>query len=155
MSLFAQKPKGPEGPQKGGGFFGGSPKNEEIPEKTDLNAELNSISRKLRLLEDRYSNLHKKTTVSEQNLISYNKRQNNEIKLINSELLDLRRIIDNLDSKLLIIIKELKLCAKKEEVDLLKRYVNLWEPIRFVTRKEVETIVKDVFEDRESGKIKK
>lgn len=144
MSLFAQKPKNP--PSQGGGMFGGG-KTQELPEKQDLNAELNSVSRKLRLLEDRYSNLHKKTTVSEQNLISYNKRQNNELKLVNQEMLELRRMIDSLDSKLLLIIKELKISAKKEEVELLKKYVNLWEPIKFVTRKEVETIVKDVLFD--------
>ncbi len=149
MGLFQQKPKG-NAPK--GGLFGQKP---VIPEeKTDTSSEFNALGRKIRLLEDRYSNLHKKTTLNEQNMISYNKRSNNELKSINSEMLDLRRLIDNVDSKLLLIIKELKLCAKREEVELLKKYVNLWEPIQFVTRREVEMVVEDALDDRAAKKKK-
>ena len=149
MGLFQQKPK--PGPSRGALFNApGSPQDEN----QDANTELNALGRKIRLMEDRYSNLHKKTTVNEQNMISYNKRLNNEIRSLNSEILDLRRLIDNVDSKLMLIIKELKLCAKKEEVELVKRYVNLWEPIRFVTRKEVETIVDDALFDAGYAPVK-
>ncbi len=140
MSLFAQKPKGP--PKQG------MPKLKKPIQSNDLTEEVNSMSRKVKLLEDRTSNLHKKTTLSEQNLISYNKRLTTEIKTMNTEMLDLRRMIDELDSKLLLIIKELKLCAKRDEVELVKRYVNLWEPINFVTKREVERIVEDSLDRR-------
>ena len=32
-------------------------------------------------------------------------------------------------------------CAKTEDVQVLDRYINLWEPANFVTRTEVEKIV--------------
>ncbi len=154
MALFQQKPKTPRNGKNGGetrslgaGLFGGQ-KKKDGPDLTGINEELNNISRKIRLIEDHNSNFQKKYTVSEQNLVSRNKRLSNEIKAINTEMLELRHLIDTLDNKLLLIIKELKLCAKKEKVELLTRYINLWEPIKFVTRREVERIVEEIIENR-------
>jgi len=149
MALFKQKEA--EGHDKNIPNMFEVPKGKDKTGNSELNEEVNTLSRKLRLLEDRYSNLQKKSMVGDQNLISYNKRLNNEMKALNSEMLDLRRMIDVVDNKLLIIIKELKVSAKKEDVELLKKYVNLWEPIKFVTRKEVENIINDILYEKNTS----
>ena len=142
MALFVSKQKQDA---RGGMTFGGSSQ----AQPGDLQESAASMSRKLRLIEDRYTYLQKKAGLSEQNIIGINKKLNSEAKAINTELLELRHLIDELDGKLLLIIKELKLSAKKDEVDLLKKYIELWNPIRFVTRKEVENIVNDLLDDRQ------
>ncbi|RMF05120.1 hypothetical protein D6764_05535, partial [Candidatus Woesearchaeota archaeon] len=44
----------------------------------DVVSMLNSINRRLRILEDRYSNLRRKTQVTDQNMLSNTKRFTNE-----------------------------------------------------------------------------
>ena len=48
--------------------------------------------------------------------------------------------------KMGLIIKELQSVARKEEVKVLEKYINLWNPIKFVTSNEVEQIVNDALE---------
>ena len=48
-----------------------------------------------------------------------------------------------------LIIKELQSVARKEEVKVLEKYINLWNPIKFVTSNEVEQIVNDALERKQ------
>jgi len=41
------------------------------------------------------------------------------------------------------IIKELDIFAKKEQLKVLEKYINLWNPLNFVTTKEVEKIIEE------------
>ena len=49
------------------------------------------------------------------------------------------------------LVKELQTAAKRDEVKVLEKYINLWNPVKFVTQNEVEQIVKEMLE-REKGK---
>ena len=42
-----------------------------------------------------------------------------------------------------LIIKELKLTAGKEEVLILKKYIDLWNPMNFATQRDVERLVEE------------
>jgi hypothetical protein len=42
-----------------------------------------------------------------------------------------------------LIIKELRLTAGREELETLKKYVDLWSPMNFVTQRDVERIVEE------------
>ncbi len=112
----------------------------------NFNNQINDVSRRLRILEERYTNIRRKGQVVEQNMLSENKKVNTEIKTVNSDISDLKRGIAELKSKMMLIVKELQLCAKKEDVQVLEKYINLWEPINFVTSNEVEKIVKSMIE---------
>ena len=131
---------------QGGGIFG-SPKG-PMPSPMDAGGvghdEIRNISRRLKVLEGRYTSLRNKSTVTEQNMLSRNKMLSTEIKTTNSDLHELRSEINEIKDRIMLIIKELQDSAKKDEVKVLERYINLWEPVKFVTRKEVEEIVKDM-----------
>ena len=45
---------------------------------------------------------------------------------------------------MLEFISELKNAAKRDEVKVLEKYINIWNPVKFVTQNEVESIVKDM-----------
>ena len=49
--------------------------------------------------------------------------------------------------KMKMIIKELKLCSKSEDLTVLKKYIDLWDPVRFVTQNEVEKIIEEKIEE--------
>ncbi len=104
--------------------------------------------RGVRTLEEKYNNLLRRVQVGEQNHLSNNKKVHTELKTLNSEILDLKKQIDEIREKLVAVIKELSVTSKKEEVDVLKKYMDLWDPINFVTQKEVENIVRRVLEEK-------
>ena len=54
--------------------------------------------------------------------------------------------------KIDLIIKELKLTAGKEELMTLKKYIDLWNPMNFVTQRDVERVIEEKLEALEKSK---
>ena len=119
--------------------------------QTDFSAEfsnqMSNLNQRLRILEERYTNLQRKTQVTDQNLLSNNRKFNQEIKTINSDINEIKASISEIDEKLRQIIKELQASARKEDMDILKRYIDLWDPSNFITRAEVEKIMNELKEE--------
>ena len=55
--------------------------------------------------------------------------------------MELRHQQEKMDQKMVLIIKELKQTAGAEEVMTLKKYVEFWNPLNFVTQKDLEKAV--------------
>lgn len=109
--------------------------------------DFRSLNNRLRLLENRTSDLDQKTELIENNLLDYKKEINKEIQVINSELVEIKRGMSKINEDMEEVVKELKLRASREELDVIKKYLDLWNPVNFVSRKEVERIVEDKLEE--------
>lgn len=129
ITFGSQKPKGP--PQ----------------EIINLTSQLGELGRKIRILEDRYSNVRRKTQVTDQNMLQIQKNLNHEIKVIDDQILELQKLINKLDEKLKQILRELKNFADLDELKVLRRYVDFWKPVGFVTKSEAERLVRDIIEE--------
>ncbi|HLC70704.1 MAG TPA: hypothetical protein VJI32_01780 [Candidatus Nanoarchaeia archaeon] len=86
------------------------------------------------------------TLVREVDLLKndYIKKHNDlkrELKIFNDDVLDLKRTQDQAQQKMDLVIKELKQTAGVEEVAVLKKYVEYWNPINFVTQRDLERAV--------------
>ncbi|MGM5488354.1 MAG: hypothetical protein ACQESG_05380 [Nanobdellota archaeon] len=141
--------------QKGFALFGGHDKAAPDPELKNLRHDFSSLSRRLRELEERTQNLRKKIQMADQNFMSQNKKNAQDLREDRAEISELKKFMNDLDNKLLLLIKELRMCARKEDVKELERYINIWEPINFVTRKEVEKIMHQHFEPLVEDLVKK
>jgi len=106
------------------------------------------------VLEEQYTNTRRRITVLDQNMLSHGKKLKEEIQVVNTDFTELKKMIQDLEDKLVLVIKELKKTAKKEEVAVLNKYINLWQPLDFVTRKEVEKIINEILEERSSKTTK-
>ena len=131
------------------GFFSRKVALEPSPETNNLISQTGDLSRRVRMIEERYDTLRKRNQMTDQNMLSNFKKVNTETKTLSDEIRELKIEIDDIKNKMLIIVKELKLCAKKEDLDVLNRYVNLWNPVSFVTQDGVEKIVKRVLEENQ------
>ena len=140
-----QMPSKEEKPKKKGLFTIGGKKKPESqgPKITDVLTQISSVSRRLVTLEERHTNLDRKIQVTDKNMLSENKRTHEEIRLINSDILEIKKGLNELTEKVDLIINEIKTLASKEEFEVLKKYVEYWEPLNFVTRKEVEKLVNE------------
>ena len=136
----------PPPPKKG--IFGHS-QQPQGPSVSDLTSDMNTFSRRLRLLEEGFTNLRRFFQVTEENILAKNKHYSAEIKTINSDITEIRKEMQETRDKLVLVIRELQTCARKEEVKVLEKYINLWNPVKFVTQNEVEQIINEVLEKRQ------
>lgn len=131
----------------------GHQQQQEAPDFSGMTTDINTLSRRLRLLEEGFTNLRRFFQVTEENMIAKNKHFSAEIKTITSDIMEIRKEIQELRDKLLLVIKELQTVARREEVKVLEKYINLWNPIKFVTQNEVEQIINEVLEKNSNRKV--
>jgi len=110
--------------------------------------ELTDVVRRLRMMEERQENLRKKMQMIEQNMLTMQKKFLTEFKTVNLDLTDMNAKLEDFGEKIVMLIKEIKLSAKKEDIDVVKKYLDYWTPVKFVTIDNVEEIVKDVLEEK-------
>jgi len=106
--------------------------------------DVSNIGRRLRILEESFTNLRRALQVTEENMLSKNKLFTTEIKTIMSDISDTKKEINEVKERIIDIVRELGTTAKREEVKVLNKYINMWNPVKFVTQNEVEQIVKDM-----------
>ena len=125
------------------------------PQQLDFKAlqeDINNISRRLRILEESFTNIRRSLQVTEQNMLGKNKVFATEIRTLTSDIGDIKSNINEIKEKILEIVKELEGSAKREEVKVLEKYINFWDPVKFVRQNEVEAIVKEILKKEKNMK---
>ena len=122
------------------------PTNVDKHPNDDISQQLREMSRRVRILEERNTTLRKNLQVTEQNMLTDNKKLTNEVRAFSIELDEVRKEINELRDHMHIFERQMQETAKSEEVKVLEKYINLWEPLNFVTRKEVEKVVKEILD---------
>ena len=107
--------------------------------------KLTDIATRLKLLEERYGTLRKKSQLAEQNIIEADKNNFQEIHLLNESLIEVKRGVKELSEKMSLLSNEVEHFADKNDLKVLERYVEFWEPSDFVTRKEVNDFLRKKF----------
>lgn len=134
------------------------PTPEEHVRKQGADAELlgrisknvNNIAASLRILEERYSTLRNKTQVSEQNIIDLEKDVTSDIRLLSDDSVDLKRDIKDVKDKLRLISAEMKNLVKKHEFRVIDRYLDMWQPMNFVTKNELNRLIEEKQKEKEN-----
>jgi hypothetical protein len=123
-----------------------------MPEVSGMTEQITAMAARVRIGEERFSELRKKMLVVEQNMLSNHKKAMTEVKSLQSDIMEMKRTIQAVEDKIITIIKELRLMARKEDVDVMKRYLELWDPVKFVTHDQVEKIIDEKLGKHEDEK---
>lgn len=100
--------------------------------------DLGNVSVRIRLIEEKINNLNRKVETMESNVLENYQKTANEIKVLDSEFIQLKRVMETMQQKMDLVVKELKMTAGKEDVEVLKKYLDLWNPVKFATREELQ-----------------
>src|SRR3989304_8880657 len=84
----------------------------------------NEIERRLKILEDRYSTLRKKTQTTDENLLASERKFSKEFKMAQADILEMKRSISLLQEKMGQFASELSATAKKPDLRMLEAYVS-------------------------------
>ena len=112
----------------------------------ELLDQMNTLAARLRLSEERYVELRRKLVVIEQNMLANHKRVMTEVKTFQEEFSEARRVIREIEDRVIALIKEVQLAPKREDFEVLKKYIELWNPLRFATVDHVEKICREMLD---------
>jgi hypothetical protein len=117
-------------------------------EVTNLLSTFSEVSRRLRILEERYINIRRRTQVTDQNMITVSKNFSREFKTLVSDIDEIKRELEEITNSVKLIQKDLTSCATSFDLKVLQKYLSFWEPLNFVTEDDVKRMVKDALENR-------
>ena len=109
----------------------------------NLSKNVTSLGSRLRVLEERYTNVRKKIQMTDQNMIDFERDIRDELRTLNQEMMDLKRGVSEINENLNLMSGEVKDAVKRRDFKVVEKYVELWQPMDFVTREELKKTLKD------------
>ncbi len=92
-------------------------------------------------LEGKVNNLLRELEVLKNDFVAKNNRLMKELKIMDEELTGLKHEQEQSLRKMDLILKELKRTAGAEELAVLKKYIDFWNPMHFVTQRDLERAI--------------
>ena len=112
-----------------------------LQETSQQDSYIETIER-IRSLEGKYNLLRDRMLLINNNMIEEYKKIITELRLANEETQELKLDMYRMREAMKHLLKELELFARKEDVKFLEKYINLWNPMKFVTEEEVIELIK-------------
>ncbi len=117
-------------------------KLQPISPDISLQNVLRDINSRVRISEGKYTNLRERVEITNRNMVEEQRRVIRDLKELNEEIIKLKNEINDLKETNRQIIQELSLFARKENVLVLEKYINLIDFMKFVTWDELEEVKK-------------
>ncbi len=121
--------------------------------QVDFTQVINELANRLRVLESRQSLLSEKLLVMNQNMIEEYKKTIKEIKIVQVEIRTMKDDVSNVKNVVKHLTEEAGKFAKTSDIRVLEKYIKLWDPLKFVTEKEVKAMIQDALATQK--KVKK
>lgn len=97
---------------------------------------------RMRAIESKQSQFNERLLVVNQNMIESYKDLATNIKNVRTELEEAKKDMQNIKKVLKHLSEEAANFARKDNLTVLEKYINLWNPLNFVTRKELEELTR-------------
>ena len=98
-------------------------------------------------LESKVNNLLREVNVLKNDFINRANKLNKDFKTLSDDLLEIRHEQEKTNQKMTLIINELKQTAGAEEVVTLRKYVEFWNPLNFVTQRDLEKAIESKLDE--------
>jgi len=113
---------------------------------------MNELNTRIRILEGKYNLTRERMLVINQNMLDHYKKTSIDIKTIEEDLTEIKDSINTLKNALKNMIKEMQQLVRKEEVKILEKYINMWNPLKIVTEDEVKKLIDERLKNVRSKK---
>ncbi len=101
------------------------------------------LTNRIRVIESKNSLLGERMLVMNQNMIEEYKKIIREVKSLEGEISDLKSDLNNIKNIMKHLTEEANNFARKDSLKILEKYINLWNPLTFVTTSEVRKLVEE------------
>lgn len=121
--------------------MGNNSKEEATQANQAVMKGISDLQRRLRVLEERYTTLRRKGQLIDENFLDTERELRAKVKKLDQEHTDVRRMIVDLDDKLDRFLEQVKKAAPREDVLVLKKYLDMWDPVKYLTRQEATRLL--------------
>lgn len=112
-------------------------KKESDELKNYVDKEISSVSRRIKIVEEQVDTLSSKVQLIEKDMIEKHKSSIQRVNKTESDMREIRGKLQEINELVLRLADRLKDLAPKEEIEILERYSRWWQPLNYVTKKEV------------------
>ncbi|MBS3124457.1 hypothetical protein J4437_07570 [Candidatus Woesearchaeota archaeon] len=105
-------------------------------------------------LESKANSVIRELDVLKNDLVKKNIDLRKEVKILGEDFLSLRHEHEKSLQKMDLVIQELKQTAGKEEVTVLKKYLELWSPLNFVSQRDLDRALQNKIEALRLNEVK-
>ena len=116
---------------------------------------LNELIGRIRINESKISSLRERLLVTDSNMILEYKKLSYNIRSLQHEIQAIKKEVYEIRESIRDMIKEMQNFAKKSDLKVLEKYINLWNPLNFVTDKEVKKIIDEELQKIKESRVKK
>lgn len=109
--------------------------------QVDFTQIVNELANRLRILESKQNLFSEKLLVMNQNMVEEYKRVSKDLKAFHSQMKDLEKDLANVKNIVKHLTEETGQFARQSDVKALEKYINIWDPLQFVTEKEVQKLI--------------
>ncbi|MBI5797627.1 hypothetical protein HZA98_01845 [Candidatus Woesearchaeota archaeon] len=109
--------------------------------QVDFTQAFNEMANRLRVLESKQNLFSEKLLVMNQNMIEEYKKTTREVKVLDMEIKDLKKDLENIKNIVRHLTDEAGRFAKQSDLKVLEKYIKLWNPMSFVTEKDVQKLI--------------
>lgn len=96
----------------------------------------------MKLAEDRYRNLQKRSQLTEDALLQFEKELRAQLRVVTQQVSGMRKKLMEISTTVDAMQGELKHVVQRHELKAIERYVDLWQPVDFITRDEAKRMMK-------------
>ncbi len=113
------------------------------PNYLNLSRQLGELLSQLRLLEERYANLRREHQLVGKNMIDNHNAVRKRQRAIDDEIVSLKHNFSELKQQFSLMLSELEDAAKANDLKIIERYLDFWQPLDFITREEAEKLIEE------------
>ncbi len=108
----------------------------------DATYVISELGARVRTLENKYNLLGERLLIVNQNMIEEYKKLIKELRILTQGIHEVKADILTVKETTNTIIREMENFAKKEQLKVLEKYIDLWSPIKFVTDEQLQEALK-------------
>ena len=108
-----------------------------------MDSSISELIGRIRVNEAKMANIRERLLVTDNNSIKEFRRVSSELKDVNQELKQIKTELFNLRETMRDMVKEFGNFARSQDLKILEKYINLWNPLNFTTEKEVIRLIKE------------
>ena len=111
--------------------------------------QLLDVASRLKVLEERYSNSMRREQITEQNALAFEKELRTEIRALKSRMMETKKHANEIAEHLETLQAQVNNAAQKYDLRVVESFLNMLQPMQFMTRAEAKQLLKERENDLE------
>ncbi len=111
--------------------------NQQQQSQVDMDQVIGELVNRVRILESKQSLFAEKLLIMNENMLEEYKKMMEEVKKTAAQINVVRDDMSNMQNILRHLTQEASGFAKQDDLKVLEKYINVWNPLNFVTEKDV------------------